>query len=366
MNLNLTHSAKSLLFLFVLLFCFSCVRTVYPPIRNVASKLVAEGWITTDPPPYTINLSYSGKFTNAYLVPQQLFISDARVIIADDTGDSTLCQWINNGTYLSSDPNFIGKVGSTYTLKIYLSNGKTYSSLPEKIAPAPPIDSVLVKYDSSYISGVRPNQLIISVRARDAAGTQNFYRWTSSGYIPRKSVGDTCDNFQPPCSEPFYCQCDALCEQFVQDNDVNILSDQFIDGKEMNQPVFYSAIYWYGKHYIEVKQYSITRTAYQFWKQFLDQTNRTGSTLDPLPGSLTGNIYNVADSNDIALGLFSASDVYTKRIVIVLFNLQQYWLESIAGDFIKPGFCEAAYPNSLPDTSSGPQGWGDAQEIDIR
>ncbi|HEX4374759.1 MAG TPA: DUF4249 family protein, partial [Puia sp.] len=150
MNLNILHRVKSLLFLFFFLFSFSCVRTVYPPIRNVASQLVVEGWITTDSPPYTINLSYTGKFTNAFLVPQQLFISDARVIIADDIGDSTLCQWTNNGTYLSSDPNFIGTAGRIYTLKIYLSNGKTYTSFPEKISHVPSIDSVFVKYDSSY------------------------------------------------------------------------------------------------------------------------------------------------------------------------------------------------------------------------
>ncbi|HSZ34329.1 MAG TPA: DUF4249 family protein, partial [Puia sp.] len=135
----------------VLLF-YGCVRNVTVPIRNVQPILVVEGWITTDPPPYSVNLSYSGKFTSAYQtnLDSQQFIYDAKVTIKDDLGDSTTCIQTEKGTYLSTDSNFIGTVGRTYTLKIYLSNGMIYQSKPEKITPVPSIDSVHVVYDSSF------------------------------------------------------------------------------------------------------------------------------------------------------------------------------------------------------------------------
>jgi Domain of unknown function (DUF4249) len=353
------------------LFLCSCIRNVSVPIRSVPPILVVEGWITTDPPPYSVNLSYSGKFTSTYQggtdSSKEQFITNARVTIEDDLGDSTAFKWISNGTYQSVDSNFIGKVGRSYTLKMYLSNGKTYVSKPEKIAPVPSIDSVNVVYDSTFITDIRPTQLIVSVNTHDPPNVQNFYRWTALGYIPRKSVGDSCQLFAPACLNPYDCTCAALCAQLLNNDQINILSDQFIDGREiLQQPVFYSPVYWYGRHFIEIKQYSISEQAYLFWEQYLTQTNRTGSILDPLPAPLIGNVYSQADSNDIALGLFSASAVFSKKIVISLFYpvLQEYLLESIAGEYIKIGECHRTYSNSLPDDTD-PPGWENAEEIDL-
>jgi hypothetical protein len=162
------------------------------------------------------------------------------------------------------------------------------------------------------------------------------------------------------------CLCFAECDQLLFNSQITVLSDQFIDGREISdQPVFYSPIYWDGDHYIEIKQYSISQNAYLFWGQYLAQTNRTGSILDPLPAPLTGNIYNQSDSNDIALGLFSGSAAVTKKIIIIPLFLQTYLLESIAYYYIKPGDCQYTYPNALNDDAI-PAGWEDAQVMDFR
>jgi hypothetical protein len=364
MKRSLTHY----IFILLLLLASSCIRNVNVPIRSVPPILVVEGWITTDPPPYSINLSYSGMFTNTYEAGVDTglqYITDAKVTLVDDLGDSTSCIRSINGTYLSSDSNFVGTVGRTYTLKVYLSNGKTYLSKPEKITAVAPIDSVSVVYDSSYIAGIRPTQLVVSVNTHDPAGIANYYRWTASGYIPRKSWGEACIPYGPPPTDPFSGSCYALCEQFLDETQINVLSDQFIDGREITeQPVFYSPVYWDGVHYIEMKQYSISQEVYLFWEQYLAQTNRTGSILDPLPAPLTGNIFNQADSNDIALGVFSGSASYSKKVIIVPLFLQKYLLESIAGPYIKQGDCHFDYPNSLEDDAI-PPGWEDAQVIDL-
>jgi hypothetical protein len=350
--MNTRFSIQYLIFFFLSL-SVSCVQRIEPPIRQSAPILVVEGMITTDSTPYIVKLSYSGQFTNAStrIDSNQNFINDARVVIKDDNGDSTLCDFTSNGTYQTTDTNFVGIVGRTYTLEIYLSNGKTYLSKPEKINPVPPIDSVTVVYDSTYITDVRPTQFIISVNTHDPPGVQNNYRWTSFGYIPRKSATD------------FYND-NATCEQLLVNNNINILSDQFINGREIIQPVFYSPVYWHGIHFIEIKQYSISNGDFIFWKQYLGQTNNTGSILDPLPGTLIGNVYNQADSNDVALGFFSASDIFTKKIKIIPFFLQDYLLLDIAGQYIEEGDCHLIYPNTLADYAS-PAGWENAEEIDF-
>jgi hypothetical protein len=150
----------------------SCIRRVDVPIRNNTHTLVVEGSISNDAPPYRINLSYSGAFSNIYHLQDQVFITDAVVQIKDDVGDSVLCTWIGNGTYESSDSNFRGTVGRTYSLSIRLSDGKTYITKPELMRPVPPVDSVTVSYDS-IIGITRPTQFIVSAYANDPAGVGN-------------------------------------------------------------------------------------------------------------------------------------------------------------------------------------------------
>jgi hypothetical protein len=360
---------RTIISLFILpaLFFYACVRRITPPIRNGSSILVVEGSVTTDSIPYVIKLSYTGKFTNAStrIDPDQNFINDAKVVIKDDEGDSALCNLISPGTYQSIDPNFVGIVGRTYTLKIYLSNGKAYFSTPEKMQPVVPIDSVTVVYDSSYITDIRPTQIIVSVNTHDPPGIQNFYKWTTTGYLPRKSWGSSCIIGGAPCFTAFTCTCNAFCDVPFNNSQINILSDNLINGKEIIQPVDHSYLYSQGKHFIEIKQYSMTRDIYEFWEQYLEQTNRTGSILDPLPASLIGNIHDVADSNDVALGYFEVSAVSTKRVIIIPFFLQVYFLESVAAQYAPMGDCHSDFPNSLPDDTD-PTGWNNAQTIEMR
>lgn len=330
----------------------SCVKKIDPPIYEGRQQLVVEGMITTDPVPYQIKLSYTGDFLYANVDSNQHFINDAIVVIKDDQGDSTSCGLTAPGTYQTNDSGFIGRVGISYTLEIYLSNGNSYVSAPEKINPVPPIDSITVVYDSTFITDVRPTQLIISVNTHDPSAEQNYYRWIAFGYIPRLSTG----------TGGFYIG--AECEQFLAENTVNVLSDQFINGKEIIQPVFYSPLYWHGTHYLEIQQYSVSLDIFQFWQQYLQQTDRTGGILDPLPASLTGNIYNKFNPNDIVLGAFAASAVVTKKVKIIPFFLQDYYLMAVAGEFVAQGDCHLVYPNSLPD-DTGPDGWQNAEEIDL-
>src|ERR1700730_13117595 len=139
------------------LFQAACVRQVKVPIRRTNPLLVVQGLITTEPGPYTINLSYSGPYTNSYQATQQdslYFITDAKVVIRDDQGDSTNCTYTNVGNYISTNSQFAGTVGRTYTLVVYLSNGKQYLSKPETLQAVSPIDSLSIGYDSAGLTNM--------------------------------------------------------------------------------------------------------------------------------------------------------------------------------------------------------------------
>jgi hypothetical protein len=353
---------------FLCLCLLTCVRQVTPPIRNVKPVLVVQGLITTAPGPYTVNLSYSGPYTNTLQATQQdsaYFIADARVVIKDDVGDSTTCTYTSPGNYLSDNPRFIGRIGRTYTLEIYLSNGQEYLSKPETIQAVAPIDSLSIGYDSLGLTGIQPPPLIVTVNTHDPGNGLHYYRWAATGYYPRKSWGGPCGIGDPPCANPFVCTCHALCEQKnPAPIAITLFSDQLSEGRGIIQPVYYSPVYWFGIHYVDISQYSQTLDSYQFWEQYLAQTNRTGSILDPLPSPVIGNIYNAADSTDLVLGLFDAADVFEEKVSIVPFFLLQYELESIAGSYILPGDCQLTYPGALPD-GTGPPAWDSAQVINV-
>ncbi|HLI94287.1 MAG TPA: DUF4249 family protein, partial [Puia sp.] len=240
-------------------------------------------------------------------------------------------------------------------------------SKPETIQAAPPIDSVSIGYDSAGSTYISPPPLIVTVNTHDPGNGQRYYRWSTSGYLPRKSWGSPCDPFSdPPCTNPYMCTCAALCEQKnTASQGLKVISNQLSEGKEIIEPVYYSPVYWFGNHYVEIDQFSLTLESYQFWEQYLAQSDRTGSILDPLPSPVIGNIYNAADTNKLALGIFSASDVFRKKLVLVPFFLQQYQLEALAGQYILQGDCHFTYPNSLPDDMP-PAGWDSAQVINIR
>ena len=153
----------------------------------------------------------------------------------------------------------------------------------------------------------------------------------------------------PPCTNPFMCTCFALCEEAnTLASQVNVFSNQLSAGKAIIIPVYYSPIYWFGDHYVEIDQYSLSLESYQFWEQYLAQTDRTGSILDPLPSPVIGNMHNAADSSDFALGLFSASDVFEEKVVLVplflqTFNLQNE-LESIGEQYSLHGIASSPIP----------------------
>ena len=362
--------AKGIVYIFFIscILTMDCVRVVKVPVRNVAPILVVQGLVTTAPGPYTINLSYSGAYTNGYqarTLDSSYFIADAKVVVRDDHGDSTTCSYVGFGNYLTDSVGFAGVVGRSYTLAVYLSNGRVYRSRSETLLPVAPIDSLSFVYDSTGITDIQPPPLVATVNSHDPGNGPHYYRWSTYGYIPRKSWGFPCNINDPPCNSPFVCTCYALCEQVNPvETQINVYSNQYTEGREIIKPVYYSPVYWFGKHYVEVDQYSLTLSSYQFWEQYLAQTNRTGSILDPLPSPVTGNIYNAADSNDLALGLFSASDVYKLKLTVVPFFLPEYTLESIAGSYILPGDCDVVYANTLPD-ETGPPAWDSAQVLNL-
>jgi hypothetical protein len=280
----------------------SCIDSVELPIRSEKPQLVVDGLITNEPPPYSVRLSYSGTFKFDGENPLNQKVQGATVTIRDDKNRSTVLRETAAGTYQTADSGFIGQPGRTYTLNIKLLNGPTYISKPEQLPEVPPIDTITAEFVS--LQGVIGSYLFdFFIDTTDPASGPNFYRWTSTVYHAQNWVRCGASDNEPWFWAP------------ISNQTVNIASDQGINGNKLRkQLVIRSPIYSIGPHFVEAKQYSLTQSAFQFWKLFKEQQSRTGTIFDPLPASLVGNITNSEKPDEPVLGFFGASAVTVKRL----------------------------------------------------
>src|SRR5688500_9831616 len=127
--------------------CFTliaCERAIVLMPRNEKPTLVVEGTVTNLPPPYVVQLSYSGNYSRSDTVSDGLYINDATVTISDDLGNTTQCLPAGQGRYLSSDSTFLGTVGRTYKVVVILVDGTRYESGGETMQPVAPVEKVNV------------------------------------------------------------------------------------------------------------------------------------------------------------------------------------------------------------------------------
>ncbi|MBA7618032.1 hypothetical protein ES703_25351 [subsurface metagenome] len=73
-----------------------------------------------------------------------------------------------------------------------------------------------------------------------------------------------------------------------------------------------------------VKQYSLSRKAFNYWNELKLQSQETGGLYEGQPVTISGNIYNSSDSDEIVLGYFDASAVQEKRILVE--NTFDFWI----------------------------------------
>lgn len=337
------------LFAGMLLLLTACVNEVQLPVRQVVPRLVVDGFITDEAPPYPIKLTLSGAYSSGSVFPEELTINGAIVTISDN-GDRTVTLEQDPqqpSYYWVRDPTFRGQVNHRYTLRVVLPDGTVYASTPELLKPIAPIERVYAEYKRQSGESGQPDYYTVMIDTQDPSSLGDYYRWSAYGYVwrwtgsdPQQGGCNTCS-----CLVPYY-------GPFS-----NVLADALINGNPIRRrSVFNSPVYAIGRQYIEVRQYSITRAAFQYWTRFEEQRSRTGSLFDPQPASIEGNVRQEADTTVQALGFFGASAISTRRFVILADTIQyDKFLNRLNKAFIPPGKCQNVFPGAQFGLT--PAGW---------
>jgi hypothetical protein len=314
----------------ILVLTVGCQRVFEPEIEDVEPFLVVEGKITTEWGWQYIYLNNSMGYREH---PYFRGVTGAVVYVEDEEGNTTYFDDKGNGAYsryfsLDDEP----EIGKTYTLKIITSDGNEYESTPQTIVPSPKITSMYCRYghtmvltEDSYGSpvekvfdgidifhetqGILPsnNMYVYGYRAYEQHRTtvklgeqdinsHNLYRHRclSSKYanIIHTVDADEFGNFWVRNEELMFVSRLDMTTYYPIVPDTFIILNTFFEGL-----IF------------ELKQYSVSADAFDYYSEAEAQLAAEGRMFDPASPQLTGNIICTSDSSQTVVGVFSACDV---------------------------------------------------------
>ncbi|MES2795119.1 MAG: DUF4249 family protein [Bacteroidota bacterium] len=331
---------KSFISLLLLIFAlFSCVDPFEIRYNFDQNILIVEAVLTDKKGEQKIILKYSTPSpvaNNSLIFPFEK--ANVSILVNDTEKVQCVESNIDPGSYIAP-ASFFAEPNKTYRLSIISENGQSYRSDLQKLEPPQVIKKV---YHTLKITGSEQNRSYIVnhaiyVDAEDPAGFGNNYLWDWKLYEIQQ-ICKTCNPGEkffyreyPPfgkcvqtpgtflSSIVYDYNCDGKCWEIIRSTSINILNDEFVDGKTITaRLVAELPIYQETGALFEVSQKSISKAAYHYYKILEDQTERTGTFADTPPNSLIGNIKNTDEnSSESVVGYFHVAGLTTMK----------YWLD---------------------------------------
>ncbi|WOK04766.1 DUF4249 domain-containing protein [Imperialibacter roseus] len=358
-NLMTVQHMPKAFYISFLLFLASCITPFDPDLTQENPKLSVEGTVTDLAGPYAIKLSYSTSYTSGDKKNENT-IRDAKVFISDSEGNEEELTYSGNaGTYVTAADGIQGVAGRYYTLRVELSNGKAYESYPELMPHAPEIDTLYAEYrdvTGEFVQG----EFDVYLDATDPAEEENYYLWKWKHYKRLDYCLTYIQNFpSPPTWYARYC-CDECFEIEACAGCVNIGSDALVNGGRISRVPLMSFEYDSREpYYLQAEQYSLTESAYKFWKTASDLINNAGGVFDKPPVTVKGNLFNVADPDEQVLGYFGASSVKVKAVYFRRDNIPSFPYSSTPLYNIDTRGCQEC-EESIYRTGRKPSEWDNA------
>lgn len=263
--------------------------------------------VTLDLPEETPQLIVNGRISDTIPTEVQVFssapyfegsvpgISDVSVLLFENNVrvDSLVESDTLPGYYYGT---FRGDVGNNYHIEVQIADNNplftsgTWVSKKELLKRCPPIDSFYSEYRRAQ--PFQPEGYYVAAHFKEPNGVGDFYRI-------RAWRNDSLQN------NPF---------------DIAFFSDEFSDGLNFNNnPI--PALTVDGPRPVgttyRIELSGITPDYFDFLAILQQQTVQVGSTFDPPPAAIIGNIHRKGDPTDYALGYFNSAKLSYAETVIV-------------------------------------------------
>jgi hypothetical protein len=315
------------------------------------NTIVINGFITSDPGPYQVVLSLAFDIESKESLRNP--VTAKHVVIMDNAGQSEELTESTKGIYATKPDGIQGIIGRTYMLRVELTDGRVYESIPDTLLEAGNIDSIYSTFTEHKDATTNSTQYGFDVMFLPSISSERNYHfmWKFTGTFQSKTNPEygtkepcaaiTCEgcntcNYKPLCSgirniskfpgidravfvrvHPCEC-CDCWYNFF---NSQPLLSaDQIVEqGKFAAQKAVYIPLegwtFQYKVH-AKVTQYTLSRQAFDFWKGVKDQKTAINSLFQPVSGKIKGNFVQVSGQPVLVEGLFFAAGVASKATFI--------------------------------------------------
>jgi len=326
--------------LFVMLILFdSCVDRISIEVPAGGDVLVVDGLITDEPGPYTVEITRAAQLDTD--LNFRKFVTAKSVAIFDNLGNSEILKEVEQGIYQTKPNGIRGVVGREYHVRVETRDGRVFESIPEEIKPVGKIDTVYYEQVSFQpIDAPTTYGFDIYMDSKGLPDSDNQLRWKFSATYLVKTfpelhtvlIGENmvpdplpCSSFRlnngsvvPVPGKPCDC-CTCWVTQF--EDKPHVSDNQFVSNGNFKRIklgyVPFTNLYFYDKVMIEVKQLSLSRTAFDFWKNIQAQKEGTGSLFQPPSGTVRTNIFE-KNGAEQAQGLFYAAGASKKVIFITI------------------------------------------------
>ena len=295
--------------LLVAIVSLTACKTPYtpPPITAVSNYLVVEGLIDITDSTY-INLSRTVSINNPSTVKPEL---KATVTIENNLGGSYPLTELGNGVYAAAPLNL--SASNQYHLRIKISNGEQYASDFVPTSVSPPIDSISWKATASTLN--------IYANTHDPNNATRYYRWDFTEEWEFHSNYDSYEISNGlqiinrlPSQQIYFCYTGDVSNNITLGNSAGLSSD--VISQQLINTIPSTAEKIGMEYSILVKQYALTKDAYDYWNLLKTNTEQLGSIFDAQPSSTIGNIHSLSNPAEVVIGYISAGTIATQRIFI--------------------------------------------------
>lgn len=302
----------------VMLLVSGCVEPYFPEVKDSTSNfLVVNGFLNANGRT-SIQLLRSQSLNETEAPPAE---ESATVVVESENGERYGLHETGYGTY--THPNLQLSTDTKYRLYIRTKNGNEYASDYLEVKTSPAIENVQWEAEDGEVK--------IYVNAFDPNNSTKYYKWEYeetwqfrpaffSVFIYDK--GEV--RFREPTDEPIsICWKSDNSTRVEIGSSVKLSEDRISNYRILSIP--YNSEKISMKYSILVKQYALTREAYEYQEMLKKNTENIGTLFDPLPSQLTSNIRSLTNPDETVIGYMTASTVETKRMFVNSRELPRDW-----------------------------------------
>jgi hypothetical protein len=332
----------------IILFAIAQCRDAYDiaPATNGNGTLVAEGVLNANGKT-TINLSRSTQLNDKNIVPE----TGALMFIEAEGGNIYPMHEDTAGVYESD--SIVMNPAHKYHLRFTTQDNRDYASDFRNFLATPVIDSISWEQNAAGVD--------IFVHSHDNANSTPYYKLDYEEAWEFHSDFRTALKFTEITPGPdgyryklefrrpdeltdpglYYCYNSRIS------TGINIVSTESLGSNQLFYQIRQiptASIELSVLYSINLKQYALSKEAYEFFVKMKKNTESLGSIFDAQPTEISGNIKCLTDPSELVIGFVDVSTIETKRIFISNESLNDWGYSLGCTSFFEPDPAFSSYP----------------------